>query len=111
LIAESCCNITGSRLAAGGFGMNRLPVAMILALALAGCAGAPPPRQPVAAHPASCTGGRFHEGTKTYARCIRHVASPPYQMRQIRAAMREHRMPMMEEASSETGRPVENAPA
>jgi hypothetical protein len=32
-------------------------------------------------------------------------------MRQIRAAMREHRMPMMEEASSETGRPVENAPA
>jgi hypothetical protein len=50
--------------------MNRLPVAMILALALAGCAGVPPARQPVAADPASCTGDRFYQGVKSYARCI-----------------------------------------
>lgn len=91
--------------------MNRVPVAMSLLLILAGCANAPPPRQPVAAGPASCTGDRFYKGIKTYARCIRHVARPPYQLRQIRAAMREHRTPILDQAAPATGRPAEDAPA
>jgi hypothetical protein len=81
--------------------MQRLPVAMTLALALAGCASAPPARQPVAADPASCTGDRFHDGGKSYARCIRHVASPPHPTRQIRAARREHPTLITGEASAE----------
>jgi hypothetical protein len=81
--------------------MNRLPVAMILALALAGCAGAPPARQPVAADPAPCTGDRFYHGVKSYARCIRHVASPPRPTRQIRGAMREHRALITGDVSAE----------
>ena len=69
--------------------MNRLLSATVLAFALAGCASAPPQRQPVAADPMSCTGDRFYAGGKSYASCIRHVASPPHAMPPIRSALRK----------------------
>ena len=88
--------------------MNRFPVAMVLVLALAGCASAPPARQPMAADPASCTGDRFYEGAKSYARCIRHVATPPRPMQQIRAAMRQHRRLITDDISAaQRTRPAE----
>jgi len=56
--------------------MSRVPLGLIVALALAGCAAGPPSAEPVAADPMSCTGDRFHEGSRSYASCIRRVAGP-----------------------------------
>ena len=56
--------------------MNRFAVAVMLVLALAGCASASMPEQPVEAERAPCVGERFDEGATNYARCIKHVASP-----------------------------------
>ena len=70
--------------------MSRVAIGLILALALAGCAaGAPPPAAPVAADPMSCTGDRFREGIKSYASCIRRVASPSPPRRAARAVSAE----------------------
>ena len=52
-----------------------LAVAMILALAAAGCISAPMPEQPVEADWAPCVGDGYYGGTKSYARCIKHVAT------------------------------------
>ena len=81
--------------------MIRPLVAMVLGMALGGCASAPPGKQPVAADPAPCTGDRFYEGVKNYARCIRHVATPPHPTQQIEAGMREHRRLITGDASAE----------
>jgi hypothetical protein len=55
--------------------MKPLAVAMILVLAAAGCISAPTPEQPVEADWAPCVGDGYYGDTKSYARCIKHVAT------------------------------------
>jgi hypothetical protein len=55
--------------------MNRVRVAMVLVLALAGCTSTPTPKEPVEADRAPCIEDGFHEGARNYARCIKHVAT------------------------------------
>lgn len=54
--------------------MNRVAVAIFVALA--GCASASQPEQAVDTDRAPCTGERFDGDHRTYARCIKHVATP-----------------------------------
>ena len=56
--------------------MRRLIVGMILGLALPACTSAPAPEQPAEADWAPCGGHKFSEGTTSYARCIKYVATP-----------------------------------
>ena len=56
--------------------MKRLIVGMVLGLALAACASAPTPAPPAKADLAPCGGFKFNEGTRSYARCIKYVATP-----------------------------------
>ena len=56
--------------------MNQVTLAIFVALALPGCASAPQPEQAVDTDRAPCTGERFDGDHRTYARCIKHVATP-----------------------------------
>jgi ABC-type uncharacterized transport system auxiliary subunit len=62
-------------MALDGHTMKRLAVGMALALMLAACTSAPTPEQPAEADWAPCAGYRFHENEKSYARCVKHVAT------------------------------------
>ena len=48
---------------------------MVLVLIFAACTGAPTPEQPAEADWAPCAGYGFHEDDKSYARCVKHVAT------------------------------------
>jgi hypothetical protein len=55
--------------------MKRLAVKIIMMLALAACTSAPTPEQPAEADWVPCGGHSFYEDSKSYARCIKHVAT------------------------------------
>ena len=71
--------------------MKRLIVGMVLGLALAACASAPTPEQPAKADLAPCGGFKFNEGTRSYARCIKYVATPAERQLQKEARSAEER--------------------
>ena len=58
-----------------GRAMQRLAVNLIILLALAACTSAPAPEQPAKAEWLPCGGHGFHKDTRSYGRCIRHVAT------------------------------------
>jgi hypothetical protein len=57
--------------------MKRIAVTVILGWALAACTSAPVPEQPTEAEWVPCSGYGSYEGTRSYARCIKHIAFLP----------------------------------